>query len=119
MKSVNVRFAAEFRGDDVVLLAMDTAGSESFGAALKRAVDVGSSQLERCGICHYFSVVRGAAEVILDDDRVTWRLNSLILEKLVDGLEEFIDNDSAGHFYIDGIAAPAPTLVVSINEGYD
>ena len=61
MNIICVEPAAEFRGDDVVLLAMDGAGLGSFLHALRDAEQRGSSLLEHDGVTHHFVTEVGGA----------------------------------------------------------
>jgi hypothetical protein len=75
MNVIGVRRVREFKGADVVLLAADSAGLDTFLAALTEAQRQGSSRLQRRGRVHDFVIEAGAADIELDDDRVVWRLD--------------------------------------------
>lgn len=62
-------------GEDVVLLAVDAAGLETFLAALTQAEQQGSARLDHDGTIHDFRIEPGAADIELHDDRVVWRLD--------------------------------------------
>jgi hypothetical protein len=47
MYAIRVKRVSDFNGEDVVLLAMDYAGLDTFLAALTQAEQQGSSQLQR------------------------------------------------------------------------
>jgi hypothetical protein len=75
MTIIRVEFAPDFRGEDVVLLAMDGAGVVAFAAALKDAAEQGSSQLQHGGVTHEYLIQADAADIDMDDIRVVWRLD--------------------------------------------
>ncbi|MCV7068492.1 hypothetical protein H7H51_27285 [Mycolicibacterium farcinogenes] len=76
MSFIHAQFLPEFMlGDDVVMLAMDTAGAAVVHATLHDAVQHGWSQLEHNGVTHEFRMESGAADVELGDGRVEWRLD--------------------------------------------
>jgi hypothetical protein len=115
MNFIRVELAREFMwGDDVVLVAMDTAGLDSFTTALDDAVQQTCSRLDHGATIHEFLVTAGLADVELHDDRVVWRLDHTkaveILEKLA-----AMKSGGPGHHYID-ISTPAETLVLSCDE---
>lgn len=73
MTVIHVELAREFRGEDVVLLAMDHPGVDAFLTPLRQAEEQGSSRLDHDGMTHEFVVEAGAADIELHDDRVVWR----------------------------------------------
>jgi hypothetical protein len=116
MAVIRVELAREFMfGDDVVLLAMDTAGVDTFLAALIQAEQRGSSRLDHGGMIHDFLIGGGAADIELQDDRVVWRLDHAKAVEITDKLTSMRHRTDAGHHYVD-ISKPAHTLVLSRNE---
>ena len=115
MNIINVEFAPKFRGEDVVLLAMDGAGVKTFTAALKDAARQGSSRLEHDGTTHEFLIQPGAADIELGDHLVVWRLDEAKANEIIDYLTVMGDNDRPGHQYVD-ISKPTETLVLSRDE---
>lgn len=114
MSFIRAQFLPEFMlGDDVVMLAMDTAGAAVVHATLQDAVQHGWSQLEHDGVTHEFRIESGAADVELGDDRVEWRLDRATAVEILDDLTAPADH--AGHHYVD-IHTPASTLVLSYDE---
>jgi hypothetical protein len=115
MTIIRVEFAPDFRGEDVVLLAMDAAGVVTFAAALKDAAVRGTSQLQHGGVTHEFLIQADAADIKLDDIRVVWRLDPLKAVEIIEDLDELSSGDRPGHHYVD-ISNPTQTLVVSRDE---
>ncbi len=115
MNIIRVELAPEFRGEDVVLLAMDGAGVDTFIAALRDAEQRGSSQLEHDGVTHQFVIQAGAADIELGENHVVWRLDHAKAVEIIDDLTVMSKNDGPGHNYVD-IGAPTKTLVLSRDE---
>jgi hypothetical protein len=61
MNDIRVKHIPEFKGEDVVLLAFDSAGLDTFLAALTEAQQRGSSRLHRPRRVHDFVIEAGAA----------------------------------------------------------
>lgn len=115
MTIIRVEFAPDFRGEDVVLLAMDGAGVAAFAAALKDAAEQGSSHLQLGGMTHEFLIQADAADIELDDTRVVWRLDPAKAVEIIEDLDELSSGDRPGHHYVD-ISKPTDTLVLSRDE---
>jgi hypothetical protein len=115
MTIIRVELAPEFRGEDVVLLAMDGAGVTTFISALRDAGQRGSAELEHGGLTHEFVIQAGAADIELGEDRVVWRLDHAKAVEIVEDLTAMSRNDVPGHDYVD-IATPTETLVLSRDE---
>jgi NADPH-dependent 2,4-dienoyl-CoA reductase/sulfur reductase-like enzyme len=115
MMIIRAEFAPDFRGDDVVLLAMDGAGVAGFAAALKDAQRQGSSQLLLGGVTHEFVIAADEADIDLDDIRVVWRLDPAKAVEIIEDLDELSSGDRPGHHYVD-ISNPTDTLVLSRDE---
>jgi hypothetical protein len=115
MNIIRVELAPEFRGEDVVLLAMDGAGVTTFVTALRDAEQRGSSQLEHDGLTHQFVMQVGAADIELGENRVVWRLDHAKAAEIVEDLTVMSNNDRPGHNYVD-ISLPTKTLVLSRDE---
>lgn len=114
MSFIYARLLPEFMlGDDVVMLAMDTAGAAVIYATLSAAVQHGCSQLDHDGVTHEFRIEPGAADIELGDGRLEWRLDRATAAEILDYLAE--PTEHAGHHYVD-IHAPASTLVLSYDE---
>jgi hypothetical protein len=117
MNAIRVKHIREFKGDDVVLLAMDHAGLDTFLAALTQAEQQGSSQLQRRGRVHDFVIEAGAADIELDDDRVVWRLDHTRAVEIIEKLKVLRSSSGhPGHHYVDDMFRPAPTLVLSRDQ---
>ena len=115
MNIIRVELAPEFRGEDVVLLAMDGAGVATFADALNDAVRLGSSRLEHGGVMHEFVMQVGAADIELSKNRVVWRLDRTKAVEIVDDLTAIRDGDGPDHNYVD-ISSLTNTLVLSRDE---
>jgi hypothetical protein len=113
MNAIRVKHVSEFNGEDVVLLAMDHAGVDTFLAALTQAEQQGSSQLQRRGRVHDFVIEAGAADIELEDDRVVWRLDHTRAVEIVEKLKVLSSSGRPGHHYVDDMFSPASTLVLS------
>ena len=116
MNTIRVELLPDFMwGDDVVLLAMDSAGVATFADALNDAVRLGSSRLEHGGVMHEFVMQAGAADIEMGEARVVWRLDRTKAVEIVDDLTAIRDGDGPGHNYVD-ISTPTTTLVLSRDE---
>ena len=115
MNIIRAELAPEFRGEDVVLLAMDGAGVSTFLSALRDAEQRGTSQLEHDGITHQFVIQAGAADIELGENRVVWRLDHAKAAEIVEDLTVMSNNDRPGHNYVD-VSTPTKTLVLSRDE---
>ena len=115
MNIIRAELAPEFKGEDVVLLAMDGAGVTTFLAALRDAQQSGTSRLEHDGVTHQFVMQADAADVELDEDRVVWRLDHAKAAEIVEDLTAMSTDDRPGHNYVD-IYTPTNTLVLSRDE---
>ncbi len=100
MTIIRVEFAPGFRGEDVVLLAMDAAGVVTFAAALKDAAVRGTSQLQHGGVTHEFLIQADAADIKLGDISVVWRLDPVKAVEIIEDLEELSGGDRPGHHYV-------------------
>src|SRR6202022_3657437 len=116
MNAIRVKRVSEFKGEDVVLLAMDRAGLDTFLAALTQAEQQGSSQLQRRGRVHDFVIAAGAADIELDDDSVVWRLDHTKAGEIIEKLKGMSSRGHPGHHYVDDMFSPAPTLVLSRDQ---
>jgi hypothetical protein len=115
MSFIHVQFAPEFGGEDVVLLAMDTPGVKVFLAALRDALQSGSSQLQHDGITQEFRVQAGAADINFGDDLVVWQVDRATAVEIEEYLANFRGPEQPGHQYVD-IHTPTETLVLSHDE---
>ena len=115
MNVIRVELAREFRGEDVVLLAMDSAGLDTFLSALTQAQQHGSSRLDHGVMIHDFLVRPGAADIDLRDDHVVWRLDHPKAVEIIEKLTA-LKGGRPGHHYVDDISNPTHTLVLSRDE---
>jgi hypothetical protein len=114
MAVIRVELAREFRGEDVVLLAMDADGVDSFLTAITRAEQHGAWRLDHGGMIHEFLIEAGAADIDLQDDRVVWRLGRAKAVEMIEKLTA-LTAPGPGHHYVD-ISKPTCTLVLSCDE---
>lgn len=84
MNAIRVKHVRDFKGEDVVLLAMDGAGLATFLAALRRATRHGSGRLQHRGRVHDFVLEAGAADVALTDDRMVWQLDRAMVVEIIE-----------------------------------
>ncbi|WP_101948028.1 hypothetical protein [Mycobacterium sp. 3519A] len=115
MTIIRAELASEFRGEAVVLLAMDGTGVSTFLTALKTAEQQGAFELEHGGITHQFVIQDDSADVELRDERMVWRLNQIKAAEIIDDLTVLNNNDGPCHDYVD-ISSPTDTLVLSRDE---
>jgi hypothetical protein len=115
MNDIRVKHVPEFNEEDVVLLAFDSAGLDTFLAALTEAQQQGSSRLHRRRRVHDFVIEAGAADIELADDRAVWRLSHAKAAEIIEKLTA-ISSERPGHHYVDDMLSPAPTLVLSLNQ---
>ncbi|ORA35422.1 hypothetical protein BST20_17650 [Mycobacterium branderi] len=116
MNAIRIKHVPDFKGEDVVLLAVDDAGLDTFLAALIQAQQHGSSRLQRRGRVHEFVIEAGAADIELSDDRVRWRLDHTKAAEIIEKLKVSSNSEHPGHHYVDDMLSPAPTLVLSHNQ---
>ncbi|WP_458319999.1 hypothetical protein [Mycolicibacterium brisbanense] len=115
MSFIRVLYAAEFKGEDVVLLAMDAAGVPIVHSALSEAVRRGSSELRHDGVIHEFRLQTGAADIRLGTQHVLWLLDCALAVTITEYLAAHGETNKPGHHYVD-IDTPAETLVLSYDE---
>jgi hypothetical protein len=120
MSVIHAQFAPGFdSGHDAVLLAMDDAGVSDVLAAVTQAAQHGSARLDHGATSHQFLIEPGAADVEFRDGTVVWRLDTAKAAEIIELLTELNGPPSTGHHYVEGIATPAPTIVLSRNEYLD
>jgi hypothetical protein len=114
MSEIRVERAPEFKGETVILLAMDSDGLDAFRSALARAGQQ-PSQLTHAGTIHEFAIEDGNAEVELQAGHVTWRFARSKLTEVIEKLDAMKEAAGPCHHYVD-ISSPAETLVLSRDE---
>jgi hypothetical protein len=118
MSEIRVELAPEFKGETVVLLAMDGSGLDAFISAATEAFQKGpgaSSQLKDTGANHVFVIEDGRADVELQKGSTTWRFSPSKLGEVLEKLEAMKASPGPCHHYVD-ISSPAETLVLSRDE---
>lgn len=116
MTGIRVEAVSEFRGETVVLVAMDAAGLEELAAAMIRAARHESAQLSCNGIQHHIIVRPGGADVDLGDAVVRWSLDRAKVVQIIEKLNALGAAGRPGHHYVDDFGSPAGTLVLSVDE---
>jgi hypothetical protein len=84
--------------------------------ALARARQHGSSRLQHRRRIHEFVIESGAAHIELAEDRVVWRLDDAKASEILEKIAVLGRSGGPGHHYVDDMASPAPTLVLSVDE---
>lgn len=117
MSEIRVELAPEFKGDTVVLLAMDTGGLDDFRATVAQAIQKahGSLQVMHADVTHVFAIEDGKTDVELKQRHVTWRFSPLKLTEVLEKLDAMKVSPGPCHHYVD-ISSPAETLVLSRDE---
>lgn len=114
MGFIHAQILPEFMlGEDVVMLAMDTAGAAVIYSTIDDAVQHGWSRLEHDGVTFEFRIEHGAADIEFGGSRVEWRLDRATAVEILADLGTA--DDHAGHHYVD-IHTPSRTLVLSYDE---
>ena len=114
MSEIRAELVPDFRGETVVLLAMDSDGLDAFRSALARAAQQ-PSQLTHDGTIHEFAIEDGNAVVELQAGHVTWRFARSKLAEVVEKLDAMKAAPGPCHHYVY-ISSPAETLVLSRDE---
>lgn len=118
MSEIRVEIAPEFKGETVVLLAMDEDGLDAFRSAVATAVQKeqgSSSQLMHAASTHIFAIENGSADIELQKRHVTWRFSPAKLAEVLEKLDAMKASAGPCHHYVD-ISSPTETLVLSRDE---
>jgi hypothetical protein len=118
MGEIRVELAPEFKGETVVLLAMDGGGLNAFTSAVAAAIQKkpgSSSQLSHAGATHVFAIEDGKADVELQKGCTTWCFSPSKLAEVLEKLDAMKASPGPCHHYVD-ISSPAKTLVLSRDE---
>ncbi|MBP1823201.1 hypothetical protein [Mycobacterium sp. OAE908] len=116
MNTIRVEVVSGFESDEVVLLAADTVGLDTFGAALTEAQRRVSAPLDRDGVTHRFVLQSGLADIGFAERCVTRRLDRAeAAAELSEGLAALRTSAHPCHRYVD-IGSPTATLVLSGDE---
>ncbi len=102
-------------GDEAVLAYADRAGMRMFNSAVLSALKDGEASFEVDGVEHRIIRQRNAADVEQGSRTVTWRFDDAKLIEISDLVAPLIDDEGAGHQYLD-INSPASTLTLSVDE---
>jgi hypothetical protein len=113
---IRVKSVRQFNGEDVVLVAADRAGLDTFTAALIEAQQHGSSLLQHRRRLHEFVIEPGAADIELNDDRVAWRLDPAKAREIIEKAKGLSGSGRPCHHYVDDMSGPEPALVLSLDE---
>jgi len=115
---IKVELADEFKGETVMLLAMDRVGLEIFASVIAKAAaqdDQRSVELLNSGTIHRFVTAHGDAEINLAPKRVTWRFSKEKMIEVMGKLQSMAITRRSCHHYVD-ISGPVDTLVLSLDE---
>ena len=117
MSDIRVEFVPSFKGEAVVLLAMDVGGLAVFTAAVAQAIQTqqGSIEMVHAGVTHIFSLGHDTAEVDIQENQIAWRFPPSKLIEILEKLEAMKKSPVPCHHYVD-ISIPAETLVLSRDE---
>jgi hypothetical protein len=116
VNAIRVKHVRDFKGEDVVLLAMDGDGLQTFLAALTQAERHGSGRLQRRKRVHDFVIEAGAADIDLADERVVWRQDRAMAGQIIEALTGLGRSGRPRHQFVEDMASPAPTLVLSLDQ---
>lgn len=114
MSEIRVELAPEFKGETVVLLAMDASGLDAFISAVAQAIQKGSGA-PYASATHVFAIEDGRADVELQKGSTTWRFSPSKLAEVLEKLEAMKASPGPCHHYVD-ISSPVETLVLSRDE---
>lgn len=114
MSEIRAELTPGFKGETVVLLAMDSDGLDAFRSALARA-GAKPSQLTHSGTIHEFAIEDGDPAVELQAGHVKWRFAQSKLAEVIEKLDAMKETPGPCHHYVD-ISSPAETLVLSRDE---
>jgi hypothetical protein len=117
MSEVRLELVPEFKGDTVVLMAMDKSGLDDFRAAVAQAIHKahGSLQVMIAEVTHVFAIEGGKTDIELKQRHVTWRFSPSKLTEVLEKLDAMKASPGPCHHYVD-ILSPAETLVLSRDE---
>ena len=115
MSIISVDRRDDFRDNDVVLLAMDDAGLFEVLKAIREAMSSGGPSYLQGALRHELRIEAGRSDLLLTESGVTWCFSEPKYAEVVSKLEAMVAFGRASHQYVD-IAAPVPTLVLSVNE---
>jgi len=116
MSEIRVELAPDFKGESVVLLAMDGDGLDVFSAVVAQLLQAGRGvlQLEHAGVTHVFNIEDGA-DFEFTEKHVDWRFSSPKFTEVLEKLDAMKDSSGPCHHYVD-ISGPVETLVLSRDE---
>lgn len=117
MSKLSISRRDDFKGDGVLLVAVDIAGLDHLQNALRRAVTagVGGRELLQAETVLEVSVVDAGHTVQLHANRTVWRMSSEKLDEIADKLMSLRESPRGGHHYVV-IDGPVQTLFLSVNE---
>jgi hypothetical protein len=116
--SVRVEIASGFKGETVVLLAMNANGLTAFMSAIVDAIrprDGEPLQVAISGVSHIIAVKNDRADVELRPSKVTWCFSAAKLGEIFGKLEAMKWAPGPCHHFVD-ITSPAETLILSRDE---
>lgn len=113
-QDIRVELAADFRGEDVVLVAMTAAGVEALQQVLRNAVETAVVDAVLIAGDERFSirVADAPTTVRRHDGALVWTLSQSKLEEITGKLDAIRAAPGPCHHYVD-ISEPVATLVLS------
>lgn len=117
MTQLRVEILESFKGETVLLVAVDGDGLNRLIEALLAAVQLGfeTMQLPDAALAHTFSVEGDGADVELSPTGVAWRCSRPKFIELLEKLKAMKTLGKPCHHYID-ISRPVKMLVLSRDE---
>lgn len=118
MSVIRIEIAKEFKGQDVVLVAMDRAGVSALRTAIERAMKVRSSptevQRDERGVT-YLAIHDGPSTLEIKDNAVHLRISPNLVDELHEKMKALEAAPVPSHHYLD-LDAPVRTMVLSMDE---
>jgi hypothetical protein len=117
MASIKIEIVHEFKGDTVLLVAMDQDGLRCLLSTIIDA-EIGNNSPQKCiimGIENIFINKSEAADIELGDKQVRWLLSQEKQKEIINKLIEMNKLGSPCHNYVD-ISTPVSTLFLAVGE---
>jgi hypothetical protein len=117
MNIIRVDYVQEFKGENVVLLAMDASGLEVFLAALIQTQHATAvvSTITNTQSVSVIEIGGSAARIDVQNNRVMWSLPKATLTEMIEKLQAMRTSPTPCHHYVN-MDSPAKTLVLSRDE---
>lgn len=118
MSQIKVDLVHEFKGEDVVLVAMDIDGLNFLTTAVSHAIQIANtrhSELDRNGILHVFKIDDEQSKMEITDRTVAWSLSNQTFFEVLEKLRAMKELGRACHHFVE-ISSPVETLLLSLDE---